>query len=152
VDTISVVWDDTAIKLSATSQGGAVAQGMALLAGELVNEMKRRCPVAPHDRPATRRWPARRSGTLRTSITRFKQPDGSYLVGPTDRTASGDFLGTMIERGTGPHPIDALGPWSLRNAVTGQSFGPHVNHPGTPAHPFIAPAAEALNGRRIVIR
>lgn len=148
---VEIVWDDAAIKLSAVSPSGAIAQGMELLAGELVNEMKRRCPVAPQDRPATRRWPARRSGTLRSSIRRFRQPDGNYIVGPTDRTASGDFLGPMIERGTGPHSIDALGPWSLHNVITGQYFGPHVDHPGTPAHPFIAPAAEALSGRRIVI-
>ena len=149
---VKIVWDDAAIKLESASPRGPAARGMRMLADQTVLEMKKRCPVAPHDRPPSRRWPGRQSGTLRSSIRAIRKPDGDYLIGPTDQVGPGQYLGPLIERGTRPHPIDAHGPWSLHNALTGQYFGPHVDHPGTHPQPFIRPAAEAMNGRTVHVR
>jgi hypothetical protein len=151
---IRITWDDAAIRAACASPSSQIGRAMETLAGHLQSEMKRRCPVSPAGRSESGqgRWPARKSGTLRSSIERFRQPDGSWLVGPTDKTESGEFLGPMIERGTGPHGIDSRGAWPLRNPDSGQVFGPHVDHPGTRPQPFIAPAAEAMHGYRIVLR
>lgn len=45
-----------------------------------------------------------------------------------------------VEFGSDPHPIDSHGSWPLRNRETGQIFGRHVDHPGTPEQPFMRPA------------
>jgi hypothetical protein len=156
---VRVVFDDAAIKLDCEKRGGAVDRGLSLLADACVLSMKFRAPVysgPPRGpRPGHPRQVARRSGTLRSSIRKFRQPDGSYLVGPTDMVGPPwgppRFLGTMIELGTPAHDITSRGPWPLHNAATGSTFGHSVHHPGTRPHPFIKPAAEDLNGRRIRI-
>ena len=150
---IHVTWDEAAIRADCETESSAIGHGMSMLADQLVLAMKQLCPVSPGGRSASGggRWPARSSGTLRSSIQKFRQGDGSWLVGPTDTTPSGELLGPMIERGTPPHSIDSHGPWPLRNPDTGQVFGPHVNHPGTSPQPFIAPAAESMAGVRIVV-
>jgi hypothetical protein len=148
---ISITWDEAAVRAECASPTSGIGRALETLAGHLQSEMKRRCPVSPHGRSESGggRWPARSSGTLRSSIEKFRQPDGSWLVGPTDKTASGEFLGPMLERGTPPHSIDSTGPWPLRNPDSGQVFGPHVDHPGTRAQPFIVPAAEAMHGYQV---
>lgn len=45
-----------------------------------------------------------------------------------------------VEYGTGPHVIRVRNKKVLHNAETGQFFGQVVNHPGTPAQPFMRPA------------
>jgi hypothetical protein len=151
---IRITWDDAAVRAACANPSSGLGRALETLAGHLQSEMKLRCPVAPSDRSSSGngRWPARRSGTLRSSIEKFHQPDGSWLVGPTDKTPSGEWLGPMIENGTPPHSIDSLGDWPLRNPDTGQVFGPHVDHPGTRPQPFIRPAAEAMAGYRITVR
>jgi hypothetical protein len=152
---VHVVWDDAAAKLFCEVDGGSVAHAMSRLADGLVLSMKYHCPVytgPPRGPvPGHPRQVARRSGTLRSSIRKFRQPDGSYLIGPTDVTASGELLGPMIEDGTPPHDIDSTGPWPLYSAATNTYFGRHVHHPGTRPHPFIAPAAAELNGVTLLI-
>lgn len=148
---VTVVWDEAAVKADIANPSSAVGQGMARIAAGVVVHMKALCPVAPVSRPPSRRWPARKSGTLRSSIRAFRQGDGGYLIGPTDRTGrlgDGPLLGPMVEGGTVPHIIASHGPWSLHNNITGDYFGRVVHHPGTRPHPFIRPAAEALNGQR----
>lgn len=49
-----------------------------------------------------------------------------------------------VELGTAPHTIRSTGPWPLRNARTGQVFGPEVHHPGTEAQPFLRPALDRM--------
>jgi hypothetical protein len=153
---VRIVWDDAAVKLGCEQPAGAPARGMRLLADACVLEMKQRCPVysGPPRGPVAGhpRQTARRSGTLRSSIKALRQRDGSYLIGPTDEVAPGVFLGPMIEQGTPPHVITSHGPWSLYSAATGQYFGPVVHHPGTRPQPFIKPAAEAMNGKRVYVR
>lgn len=148
---IRITWDEAAVRADCASPNTAVGRAMETLAGHLQSEMKRRCPVSPHGRPESGRgrWPARQSGTLRNSIVKVRQPDGSWLVGPTDKTEDGQFLGPLLERGTPAHPIDSRGPWPMRNPDTGQVFGPHVDHPGTRPQPFIRPAAEAMHGYKV---
>jgi hypothetical protein len=151
---VRVVWDDAAIKLDTTDPNGPVDRAMSRLADGAVHSMKFRCPVyhGPRrgPRPGHPRQVARDSGTLRSSIRKFRLADGSYLIGPTDEVAPGVLLGPMIETGTRPHEITSHGPWPLYNAATGQTFGRRVWHPGTRAQPFIAPAARDLDG--VVIR
>ena len=142
---IHVTWDEAAIKADCESASSAIGHGMETLADQLVSVMKQLCPV--YSGPA--RKSGRGSGTLRSSITKFRQGDGSWLVGPTATTESGELLGPMIESGTPPHPIDSHGPWPLRN--NGDVFGWHVDHPGTAPQPFIAPAAKSMNGVTIRI-
>lgn len=149
---VGIVFDEHAIRLDMASPARPVGRAMSLLADRAVLTMKALCPVAPHDRPETARWPARASGTLRSSIRKFRLPDGSYLIGPTDKLPDGTFLAELISKGTPAHPIDAAGPWSLHNPVTGQYFGPHVNHPGTRPNPFIRLTAEQLHGARVRTR
>jgi hypothetical protein len=162
---ISVTWDEAAIRVDTQQAGGPVDRAMSRLADEALLVMKRLAPVySGPPRVPTRRDPVpRRSGTLRSSIAKFRQPDGSYVIGPTDQVSPGVFLGALIERGTPPHGIDSHGPWPLRagtaeRRVVGRPVYAggvlshwHVNHPGTAPHPFIAPAAESLNGVTIHI-
>lgn len=152
---VSVVWDDAAIQLATQQPGGPVDRAMSRMADEAMAVMKALAPVysGPErgPRPGHPRQVARRSGTLRSSIRKFRQDDGSYLIGPTDQVAPGTFLGALIEHGTAPHLITSTGPWPLHNAATGRTFGRVVHHPGTRPRPFIAPAARSLNGRTIRI-
>lgn len=148
---IRITWDDAAIRADTASESSAIGRALETLAGHLQTEMKQRCPVSPAGRSESGggRWPARQSGTLRSSIEKERQPDGSWLVGPTDKTESGEWLGILVEKGTPPHSIDARGPYPLRSPDSGATFGPHVDHPGTRPQPFIAPAAESLAGYRV---
>jgi hypothetical protein len=152
---VQVYWDDAAIKLATAQPGGPVDRAMSRLADEAMAVMKQLAPVyaGPErgPRPGHPRQRARRSGTLRASIRKFRQQDGSYLIGPTDQVAPGTFLGALIEHGTPPHYIRSTGRWPLYNAATGRAFGRLVRHPGTRPHPFIKPAARSLNGRTIHI-
>jgi hypothetical protein len=135
---VYAVWDDAAVKLWTDDAAGPVAAMMDRLADGLVLSMKYRCPVSDGSDPD------RIPGTLRNSITKFRQPDGSYLVGPTATTAGGLPLGPLVEDGTPPHIIESHGAWPLRNKGTGQVFGRVVHHPGTRPQPFIAAAAQDL--------
>ncbi len=165
-----VVFDDAAIKMSCEDEHSGVGRALARLAESAVLTMKFLCPVSPRDQagpePGHPRQVARRSGTLRSSIRMFRQADGSYLVGPTDEVAPGQFLGTLIERGTGPHDIRSHGPWPLYSTTTRQRYGRpvyagppghqrllywEVRHPGTRAQPFIRRTAESLNGTTVRI-
>jgi len=139
VTDVHVVWDDAAVKIFAESPDTVVGQAMDRLADGVVLSMKFRCPVSPVS--------SGRSGRLRSSIMKFRQADGSYLIGPTALTSDdgdGIPLGPLVENGTEPHIIRSKGPWPLRNAATGQVFGPVVHHPGTAPQPFIALAAQDL--------
>jgi hypothetical protein len=149
---VTIQWDAAAVRMWADDPAGGVAWALSQLADELVMAMKAECPVAPHDTPPTRRNPAgRRSGTLRSSIQKFRLDPTTYLVGPTDTTSDGQFLGQLINEGTRPHIIESHGPWSLHNPITGQYFGRVVHHPGTRPNRFIERAVATLDGRTIRI-
>jgi hypothetical protein len=133
---VHVIWDDAAVKLWSEDPLSDVGRAMDRLADGVVLSMKYHCPVSPVD--------SGRSGTLRSSIMKFRQPNGDYFIGPTAKTDDGRFLGPMIESGTPPHIIESHGPWPLRNKRTGQVFGRIVHHPGTRPQPFIALSLEEL--------
>jgi hypothetical protein len=132
VPDIRVVIDDHAVKLLADHP--AVRAAIDRTQGELVNEMKRRCPVSPVGS-------GHETGHLRSSIRAFRQGDGSIIIGPT-----ADYARYVIE-GTPPHEIRSHGPWPLRNRETGRVFGPVVHHPGTQANPFVREAATEVASR-----
>jgi len=126
---VRIVWDEAAVAL--IPEDPSVLALMDHTAGRLVSAMKREAPVSPvgsdHD-----------SGNLRRSVLSFRQGDGSIIIGPT-----ADYAKYVIE-GTVPHIIRSHGPWPLRNAETGQVFGPVVHHPGTAANNFIERAVLAV--------
>ena len=158
---VSIVWNAAAVQVACEDPSNGIGRAMSQIADRAVSSMKRHCPVSPVS--------SGRSGTLRSSITKFRQPDGSYLIGPTATVGPPwqppQFLGPLVEGGTGPHPIDSHGPYPLRDKA-GRIFGRpvyigpaghkqlhhwHVNHPGTPAQKFVEPAARELAGIRITI-
>ncbi len=132
---IHVIWNDAAIKLLPVSDPRVMAAAERLAAGAEI-AMKFLCPVSPVG-------PLHESGNLRRSIHRFRQPDGSWIIGPTASYAE------YVNNDTRPHIIRSHGPWSLHNAETGAYFGFEVRHPGTRGQHFIERAAETLNGRRV---
>ena len=84
--------------------------------------------------PPTRRWPPHEAGELKASIEH-------HLDGPKTLIVEAHApYAAYVELGTSPHSIDAHGPWSLHNAVTGQYFGPHVNHPGQAPESYLRAA------------
>lgn len=150
----TVVFDDNAIKMSCEDPASEVGRAMDRLADSAVLTMKFLCPVSPRDQvgPVGRhtRQVARRSGTLRSSIRKFRQADGEYLVGPTDRVGPPwgppQFLAPLIEGGTRPHEIASHGDYPLYSTTTRTYYGHRVWHPGTRANPFIRRTAESMNG------
>jgi hypothetical protein len=152
---VTIVFDHYAVKQWA-DHGLEPQAALDLCAGLVVNEMKRLCPVSPTQRVyasggavvsgGSRKagdFPLRPSGFLRNSIAAFRQPDGAIIIGPTAP------YGRYVNNGTPPHAIDSHGSWPLRNRATGQVFGKHVNHPGTPARHFVEASAEVLRGVHI---
>jgi hypothetical protein len=158
---VTVRWDQAAV--DAWSRDGLQPRAaLDIAAAMVVQEMKRLAPVSPvvtayaNPLPAgtstrggtTRRrfggdLPLRPSGYLRNSVSAFRLPDGSIIIGPTAP------YGRYVNNGTQPHEITSHGPWPLRNRGTGQVFGRHVHHPGTRATHFVERSAEVLRGARI---
>lgn len=111
-----------------------LAEGKDQLLDELteviLSDMQRGCPVD--------------TGALLESLDR-EVVDGSG--GKVGRVGSRDQEhSTYVELGTGPHVIRSHGPYPLRNAETGQVFGPVVHHPGTPPQPYMRPALYRQRG------
>jgi hypothetical protein len=106
--------------------------GLAHLEGDLSRLTRNMAHDIAQD--ARRRVPVD-TGELRSSIR----------TGEVSATHWRVWVGTEhwapTEYGSAPHVIRAHGPYSLHNAETGEYFGPVVHHPGTPAQPFMRPAA-----------
>jgi Bacteriophage HK97-gp10, putative tail-component len=106
-------------------------------AERVTQEAKRLCPVSPQgsgDNP---------SGHLRSSIGWDLSRDERGLK--ADVGTDVDYA-LPVELGTRPHEIESHGDWPLRNRRTNQTFGRKVNHPGTPAQPYLRPALDVLRG------
>lgn len=129
---INIVWDDEIVN-HLGQDDSRIAAAVDRLSASAVSTMKLLAPVSPVG-------PFHRSGTLRSSIHAFRQPDGDVIVGPTADYAR------YVNDGTVPHLIESHGPWPLRNRETGQVFGRVVHHPGTVGQHFIERTAESLNG------
>jgi hypothetical protein len=67
--------------------------------------------------------------------------EGHQLSRTHGRVSVGTDHWAPTEYGSKPHIIRAHGPYSLHNTETGDYFGRVVHHPGTPAQPFMRPAA-----------
>lgn len=148
---VTIIFDDAAIRGVALDP--RVLAAMDGLGDRVLLKMKADCPVSPvqpvyatkgRTVPGGTRYagdfPLRPSGYLRSSCRKWRMPDGSVIVGPTAP------YGVYVNDGTPAHDIDSHGPWPLRNRATGQVFGPHVNHPGTRANPFIRNSLGAIAG------
>jgi hypothetical protein len=90
------------------------------------------------ERDAKRYAPVR-TGRLRESIEHHLE--GHVLVVEAHAPYA-----AFVELGTRPHLITSHGPWSLRNAGTGQYFGRVVHHPGTRPEPYLRPALYQVRG------
>lgn len=140
---VDLIFDEAALAELLHGPDGPVARDLQRK-GEIVTQgAKRRAPVSPagsHGRP---------SGYLRSAIHWRLGADelGIYVdVLSPATTPDGAPYGLFVEVGTAPHVIRSHGPYPLRNARTGQVFGPIVNHPGTPAQPHLRPALDDLRG------
>jgi len=63
------------------------------------------------------------------------------------RLSAGDATvdyAAVVELGGRPHKIRSNGAWPLRNKETGDVFGREVNHPGTPAQPYLRPGVSSI--------
>ena len=153
---IHITWDEAAIKRGLREPVvSAIGHGMSTLADQLVLGDETALPGLPGRPVGVRRRPVARpqsSGTLRSSIQKFRQGDGSWLVGPTDTTPSGELLGPMIESRhpaplhRQPRPVAAAEP---RHRA--RSSGRTSTTPAPPRSRSSRPAAESMAGVRIVI-
>lgn len=140
---VQLVFDETAMAELLRGPQGPVARDLERK-GEIVAQgAKRRAPVSPDGSNG------RPSGYLRSQIYWQLGGDeiGLYVdIHSPAKTPDGAPYGLFMEVGTAPHVIRSHGPYPLRNARTGQVFGPIVNHPGTAAQPHLRPAIEDLRG------
>ena len=76
-----------------------------------------------------------RDGELRADIGTIQLDIAEYSVGSTKEYAA------PTEYGSAPHPITPNGPYPLKFEIDGETIRTyHVDHPGTPAQPFLRPA------------
>lgn len=91
-------------------------------------------PWAGDVRDDAERFAPRDTGALAGSVEVVVVSSHEALVGSDlDYAAS-------VEMGSRPHVIRVKNAKVLRNPRTGQVFGTKVNHPGTPAQPWLRPA------------
>jgi len=86
------------------------------------------------------------TGALRETIT--GEADRESMSG---RLSAGDGVvdyAAVVELGGRPHKITSHGNYPLRNSRTGEVFGRSVDHPGTPAQPYLRPGVAAIGGHR----
>lgn len=86
------------------------------------------------------------TGALRSTVE--GEADETTMTG---RLSAGDGVvdyAAVVELGGRPHRITAHGNYPLRNARTGQVFGHSVEHPGTPAQPYLRPGVAAIGGHK----
>lgn len=132
-----VILDDPAIRRLLESENGPVGRLLVTAGEKVTQEAKRRCPVSPAGSDG------HPSGYLRSSIGHDLKRDGEGLYSEIGTDVD---YGLYVEVGTKPHVIESHGDYPLRNAKTGQVFGRRVNHPGTPAQPYLRPALDAVRG------
>lgn len=98
----------------------------------IADEQRRTIPVSDdgsYGRPAG--W-----ARDRIDVRPGRDGEGPYLdVGSDATTPDGVSYPAILDVGSRPHTIESHGDYPLRNAHTGQVFGPVVHHPGTkPTH------------------
>lgn len=85
------------------------------------------------------------TGALAATVTGEASPDTMACR----LSAGGDGVdyATVVELGGRPHRITSHGAYPLRDA-DGHVFGRTVNHPGTPAQPYLRPGVMSIGGYR----
>lgn len=161
--------------IRATLDGPRVRSVRDRVVQEIVQDMKRRCPVSPVFTTyaaavplGSSRGPVYR-GTGKgawwpggADVPRWRSP-GDLPLRPSgylrasiraERAAGGAIrigtnagYGKYPNDGTRPHIIESHGPWSLRNRASGQLFGRVVHHPGNRGVHFVEETARAFGGR-----
>ena len=79
-------------------------------------------------------------GELKSTI----HADGDSAVATSDHAAP-------VEYGAGPHmpPVSAITPWALAHGISPWALAYAIRRRGTPAQPFMRPAAESERARYI---
>lgn len=135
---VRIVVDERALEDFLTGPSGPVVRDGRARAEQITQGAKRRCPVSPAgsgDHP---------SGWLRSHIgwEQGQDESGAYFdIGVNigvDPDPDLDYA-VPVEVGTGPHTIESHGDYPLRDRQ-GNVFGRSVEHPGTPAQPYLRPA------------
>jgi phage gpG-like protein len=143
---VETFWNGTPVKI----QGKKVVNKSAYEIGLVVErQAKNLCPV--------------KTGRLAGSITTQSVEKGTNPESPATKADVIDkpfdenevFVGTNVEYasdiefGTGPHKITVKNAKVLTDGKT--FFGKSVNHPGTPAQPFLRPALDLAKGEMLTI-
>lgn len=150
---VDLVWNEPEVERLLYSDTGPVGRYMGRQAENVTQGAKRRCPVyvRPGWMPAGwPRSPQRPSGYVRSKIywRRGRDAVGIYVdvVSPAT-TLEGAPLGLFLEVGTKPHQITARNApylvWPGRSRTTGDVYigvKRTVDHPGTPAQPYLRPS------------
>lgn len=131
---VSVEVNVNAVRALTRDHAGPIARDLARRAEKVTQEAKRLCPTSPRGSGENR------SGHLRSSIGWSIDVDTAGLY--ADVGTSVDYA-LPVEFGTKPHVIESKGDYPLRNPLTGQVFGRRVQHPGTPAQPYLRPSVRA---------
>lgn len=111
------------------------------------NDLVRAASTAVHAAAVAGRDEAKRAGTYKDRSGRLRQSIKARHVAEQARGAVWEVwtptrYALFVEAGTRPHRIDARNVPNLHFYWTrlGRWFtGPHVNHPGTRAYPFMGP-------------
>lgn len=127
-------WNQRQVDRLLHEQAGPVGTDLRRKAEAVQRRAQELCAVSPegsHGNPP---------GHLRDSIgvTTGRDEQGAYADIGTDV----DYA-LPVELGSRPHVIRSKGDYPLRGA-DGTVYGREVNHPGTPAQPFLRPAVEAI--------
>lgn len=121
-----------------------MAAGWELALARESHPARRRAMKTAED--AARRLVPVDTGALRETVEGEADPDSM-----TGRLSAGDGVvdyAAVVELGGRPHRITAHGNYPLRNAATGEVFGHSVEHPGTPAQPYLRPGVAAIGGHK----
>lgn len=104
---------------------------------------QRRSAATRHAEETAKRLCPIDEGALVASITGETEHDHMQ----SRLTAGGDGVdyAAVVELGGRPHEIRSKGPWPLRDK-NGNVFGRVVQHPGTPAQPYLRPGASSIGG------
>lgn len=129
----------------ARDTSGPVARHIDSAAQIVLQGQKRRCPTSP------RGSGGHPSGYLRSSLRRELRPDPEHGGAITAYVGTDVDYALFPEYGTKPHLIEAppggVLAWTDSGGET--HFATRVHHPGTPATPYLRPALDDLQGRRL---
>lgn len=104
---------------------------------------QRRSAATRHGEQTAKRVCPIDTGGLVESITSDTEHD--HMSSRISAGGDGIDYAAVVELGGRPHEIRSKGPWPLRDK-DGNVFGRVVQHPGTPAQPYLRPGASSIGG------